>query len=74
MNSSNRYLVHYDSDLKEIQLRVQHNVMLGFCNIIEAIPEEAPPSTNNHDKWMAWHDGWVQYFANKYAIPSGRIQ
>lgn len=74
MNSSNRYLVHYNSETKEIQLRVQHNIALGFCNIIEAIPEEAPPSTNNHDKWIEWHDGWVKYFTDKYGISSDRIQ
>ena len=74
MSHDNRYLVHYDSNAKEIQLRAQDSIALGFCRIVEAIPEEAPQSINNEDKYIAWHNGWIKYFTEKYNIPSDRIQ
>ena len=74
MSHDNRYLVHYDKNNKEIQLRAQDSVALGFCRIVETIPEEAPQSFNNGDKYITWHDSWVKYFAEKYNIPLDRIQ
>ena len=71
-----KYLVHYDSDKSEIQLREQHSQTLGFCDIKEAIPIERDtvPTTYYRDEWLDWHDKWTQYFIKKYKLNPNDVQ
>ncbi|MEE1302263.1 MAG: hypothetical protein UHD64_05705 [Bacteroidales bacterium] len=72
-----KYLIHYDSDNSEIQLRVQHSVELGFCCIKEAIPidkNKVPNSTIHKDEWWTWHNDWRKYFIKKYQLNPNDVQ
>lgn len=73
-----KYLVHYDSDKSEIQLREQHSQELGFCHIREAIPinrSEVPNGSGYFkDEWLNWHDKWTQYFIRKYRLNPNDVQ
>lgn len=72
-----QYLVHYDSEKSEIQLRIQHSVALGFCHIKESIPinkETIPKSTIDKNAWLLWHDKWKQYFIRKYNLNPNNVQ
>ena len=73
-----KYLVHYDSNKTEIQLRVQDSVALGFCHIKEAIqidPTTVPSSLNYYrDEWLNWHNHWREYFIRKYKLDPNDVQ
>ena len=72
-----QYLIHYDREKNEIQLRVQHSIALGFCNIKEAIeiePTTIPNSTTRKDEWLVWHNDWKQYFIKKYRLNPEYVQ
>lgn len=71
--NDHKYLVHHENG--EIQLRAQDSIALGFCRIIESIPiDDMPNSTTHHDKWLAWHENWRQYFIKKYALNPDDVQ
>ena len=73
-----KYLVYYDRDKDEIQLRVQDSVALGFCRIKEAIqinPITVPISLGCfRDEWLSWHDNWRWYFIRKYKLNPNDVQ
>lgn len=72
-----KYLIHYDSNDGEIQLRVQDNVALGFCRIKEAISidkNKVPNSTTHKDEWLIWYDSWRKHFIKKYHLNPNDVQ
>lgn len=73
-----KYLVHYDSDKNEIQLRVQDSIALGFCRIKEAIqidPATVPSSLDYYrDAWLSWHNHWREHFIRKYKLNPNDVQ
>ena len=69
-----QYLVHYDSNTSEIQLRIQHSIDLGFCHIKESIQIGKETVPRRRDEWLLWHEKWKQYFIKKYNINPNNVQ
>lgn len=69
-----KYLVHYDSDKSEMQLRRQHNVALGFYDIKQSIPIDKESVPKSKDKWLDWHDKWKWFFIKTHQLNPNDVQ
>ena len=70
-----QYLLHYDSDVSEIQFRIcfSDGVFVRHDGVI-IDKTTVPNSFTQRDEWLIWRNKWKQYFAQKYHVDVNKIQ